>query len=96
MRAFTLLFFSSSKRFLVAGVVGAALREDIAGEYQVLPIRRKQDAARLRGKIGYLLRVRAVRIHHPDLGRSAAVRNEMRCAWNRATSAGARYPARPA
>src|ERR1019366_3634506 len=58
---------------LVAGIVGAAFGIHGAGEYQVLAVRREEVPIGLGRQVCDLPGVAAVRIHHPDLGRSASV-----------------------
>ena len=58
---------------LITGLVGAALRIDFAGEQQVLAVGGEQHPIGFGGKIGGLPGVAPIRIHQPDLGRSAAV-----------------------
>ncbi len=67
-------FFCIQAAF-VARVV-RAIGVNAAGEYQLLAVGRKQDTARFGGEAGNLARAGSIRVHDPDLGRTAPIRNE--------------------
>ena len=77
------------QQFLVAGVVGAAFRVHAAGEDQVLAVGREDMRRRLRWRASSPVWRCRRRGPSARSARSRCDRRRTRCAWNRATSAGA-------